>query len=310
MVQLGGLHHVTAFATDPQRNLDFYRNVLGLRLVKLTVNFDQPQAYHLYFGNTLGEPGTVLTFFPWPNMQPGELGSGQVSAVAFSVPAGCLGAWNERMKQLNYTTYASTRFGQEVLALTDPDGLRLELIATLEDGPAPFEPGMGITEEMAIRGFHSISLLEEGFEATAQVLQTRLAYQPADAHFNRYRFTHESAAFARHVDVICAPGTMRGSLRAGSVHHVAFRAATAAAQQALREQLVTDGVNVTPVLDRKYFTAIYFREPGGVLFEVATDAPGFTVDEPAEQLGTGLQFPEALLDQAEELKAKLPPLNL
>ena len=294
-----GIHHVTAIAGDPQRNLEFYTGLLGLRLVKLTVNFDDPDTYHLYYGDGAGRPGTILTFFPWPGAPKGRTGTGQLTVVAFSAPEGALGYWMERVRAHGIDFEGpSTRFGEQVLAFRDPDGLRLELVSHAGG------------EGHAIRGFHGVTLSEQGHERTAALLTGTLGFRFAGQAGNRFRYQTAFGGPGSFVDILDLPEEPPGRVAAGTVHHVAWRAAGAAEQQAWREEIARQGLNVTPVVDRKYFRSIYFREPGGVLFEIATDPPGFTVDEPLEELGTHLLLPPWLEPRRAEIERRLPPLSL
>ena len=307
-----GIHHVTAIAGDPQRNLDFYAGFLGLRLVKKTVNFDDPNTYHLYYGDALGHPGTILTFFPWVGMRRGQRGVGSVAALSFSVPRTSLGFWLERLSARNERFEREERFGDPVFSFSDPDGLRLELTFHEEAEEAnvtPWEEGP-VPPEHALRGFHSVTLWEEGVEATAALLTQRLGFHKSAVDGPLHRYTTSHAGPGRVVDVRRAENFWPGVTGAGTVHHVAFRAADDAAQIALQEELLGDGLAPTPVIDRQYFRSIYFREPGGVLFEVATDPPGFTVDEPPETLGAALKLPPQYERMRSQLEATLPPLHL
>ncbi len=304
------IHHITAIAGDPDRNLRFYARTLGLRLVKLTVNYDDPATYHFYFGDELGRPGTILTFFPWPDGSPGRLGTGLVAAVGFAIPPGSLGFWIERLLAQGIRYQGPTRrFEEPVLAFADPDGLALELIATeralempgLADGPVP--------PEHAIRALHGATIWEDGDSGAADLLTAQLGFRRVaeEGSFLRLDAGDERGAV---LDLRRAPGFWRGAGGVGIVHHIAFRAADPADQLARRTALEQAGYDVTPVLDRTYFRSVYFREPGGVLFEVATDGPGFTVDESAAELGTSLKLParyEAVRDRVAEA---LPPLML
>lgn len=287
-MQIPGIHHITAIASDPQRNLDFYTGVLGLRLVKLTVNFDDPGTYHFYFGDETGSPGSILTFFPWPGTPRGRHGTGQATVVSFAVPS--LASWREGLS--NYTTH--TRFGAAVLAFTDPDGLNLELVEAGGEGSS-------------ITGFHGVTLSESGYEATAKLLTETFGYNLTAEEDNRFRYTGSAG---NHVDVLCQPDARRGGMGAGTIHHVAFRAESDAVQKAWQHQLSGLGYNVTPILDRQYFHSIYFREPGGVLFEIATDPPGFAIDEPADRRGQSLKLPPMYEPAREELEERLPKLTL
>ncbi len=304
------IHHITAIAGDPDRNLRFYARTLGLRLVKLTVNYDDPATYHFYFGDELGRPGTILTFFPWPDGSPGRLGTGLVAAVGFAIPPGSLGFWIERLLAQGVRYQGPTRrFEEPVLAFADPDGLALELIATeraLEmpgwaDGPVP--------PEHAIRALHGATIWEDGDSGAAELLTAHLGFRRVAEEGSFLRLDAGDGRGAM-LDLRRAPGFWRGAGGVGIVHHIAFRAADAGAQLAQRTALEQAGYDVTPVLDRTYFRSVYFREPGGVLFEVATDGPGFTVDETAAELGTSLKLParyEAVRDRVAEA---LPPLVL
>ena len=288
-----GLHHVTAIASDPQRTLDFYVGLLGLRFVKRTVNFDDPGTYHFYFGDRLGTPGTILTFFPWPGARRGVRGTGQIEATAFAVPLQSIGYWLARFNEHHvFAEKISPRFGEEVIRFTDPDGLLLELIACGSSPPVEPWPDSPIAPEYSLRGFHGVSAALEGYEKTARLLTESFGYRLIDESGNRFRFAAPGDAVpGRIVDLICSPDAGVGHVAAGSVHHIAFRARDDAEQLQWREHLVAHGYNVTPVIDRIYFHSIYFREPGGVLFEIATEPPGFTFDEKPEELGTHLQIP-------------------
>jgi glyoxalase family protein len=310
--KIPGLHHVTAIASDPQRNLDFYVGFLGLRFVKRTVNFDDPGTYHFYFGDRRGTPGTILTFFPWLGARRGIRGTGQVEATAFAIPPNSIGYWLERLKQQHVTAEkTSTRFGEEVIRLLDPDGLVIELIAS--DSHRRGEPwaGSSVPAEHAVHGFHSVSTALEGYERTARLFTESFGYRFVDESGNRFRFVspNESAP-GRIVDLLCQPDTAMGRVAAGSVHHIAFRAKDEAEQLQWREHLVDLGYNVTPVIDRTYFDSIYFREPGGVLFEIATEPPGFTLDEKLEELGSRLQLPPWLESARSQIEQILPPIQV
>src|SRR5262245_4817429 len=286
--KIPGLHHVTAIASDPQRNLDFYVGLLGLRFVKRTVNFDDPGTYHFYFGDNRGTPGTILTFFPWPGARRGLRGTGQVEATAFALSPDSIAYWLERLKQHHVTAEkTSTRFGEEVIRFLDPDGLLIELIAVVAGvSPANIEPWpeSPVPAEHMLRGFHSVSAVLEGYERTARLLTETFGYSLIDQSENWFRFASaDDSASGRIIDLLCQPDAAMGRIAAGSVHHIAFRAKDDAEQLQWREHLVDLGYNVTPVMDRDYFRSIYFREPGGVLFEIATEPPGFTVDEKLEE---------------------------
>jgi glyoxalase family protein len=306
-----GIHHVTAIASDPQRNVNFYTEVLGLRLVKLTVNFDDPGTYHFYYGDEVGRPGTILTFFPWPGAHQGRPGNGQVAVNSFSIPEGATGYWQNRLKRLGISVGEPTqRFDEEVLVLRDPDGLGLELVAhagarahqAWEGGPVPLE--------YAIRGYHSVTLWEENLESTAALLTEALDFRFLRAAGDRSRFEAGADGPGTLVDIVHRPGNGSGWGGAGTTHHVAWRTADDQEQQAWRREIANLGFHVSPVMDRQYFHSIYFREPGGVLFEIATDPPGFTWDEPPEELGMGLKLPPWLESERARIEGILPTLAL
>jgi catechol 2,3-dioxygenase-like lactoylglutathione lyase family enzyme len=305
---LSGFHHVTAIAGPPQPNVAFYTGVLGLRLVKRTVNFDDPGTYHLYYGDALGRPGTILTFFPWSNAVPGRVGAGMASATAFSVSAGSVDAWMEYFadRALDFDA-PHERFGDAVLPFPDPDGLMLELVA--HDGaeglPAPPEGPLG---EHGLRGFHSVTLASGNPEATARVLTDVFGWNEQGEEDGRLRFRASDGGLGSVVDVVPSDATGRGA--AGTFHHVAFRTRDEQEQRAWQEVLLEAGLMVTEIRDRQYFRSIYFREPGGVLFELATDGPGFATDEPEDALGTALQLPPWLEKRRPTIEARLPDLTL
>jgi glyoxalase family protein len=287
----------------------FYSGVLGLRLVKLTVNFDDPETYHLYYGNGSGTPGTILTFFPWPGAPRGRHGTSQATVISFSVPADALPYWEERLKAHGTPVDGrKRRFGRDVLAFRDRDGLQLELVAG-DDSREPWTNGP-VPAEWAIRGFYSVTLAEAGYERTADLLTATLGFRHAGEHGNRFRFEAAGGGPGAIVDVECLPDLPPGRIAAGTVHHVAFRARDDAAQAAWREKIVATGLNVTPIIDRQYFHSVYFREPGGVLFEIATDPPGFAVDQPLSELGTRLMLPSWLEPMRSRIENSLPKLTL
>jgi glyoxalase family protein len=326
---IAGIHHVTAIARDPQRNVDFYTEVLGLRLVKQTVNFDDPGTYHLYFGDELGRPGTLLTFFAWPLARRGSRGAAQATAVSFGVPAGSLGWWRERLERrrvdLEPPRGRRPQFGEEVLTLLDPDGLKLELVEQAGSAERPSWSGGPVPGEHAVRGLAGVTLTEWNPEITAELLTGVLGFALSAEEGDRRRFTAgggsglagagAGAGEVGHVgtswlDVVGAPAAERGRISAGTVHHVAWRTAGDAEQAAWREELAGRGLRVSPILDRQYFHSIYFHEPGGVLFEIATDPPGMTADEPAASLGEHLKLPPWLEPSRATLAAALPPLRV
>jgi glyoxalase family protein len=306
-----GLHHVTAIAGDPQRNADFYLEVLGLRLVKRTVNFDAPDTYHLYYGDEIGSPGSILTFFPWPGAPRGRRGTGQATTVGFSVPEAAMGWWAERLRDRAVEVEGPvSRAGEDVLVVIDPDGLRLELVASPTADPRPPWESGPVPPASAIRGLHSVTMTEGGPDLTAELLTGQLGFRLVEEEGDRLRFDVGDGGPGALVDVLAQPRSPRGLVAAGTVHHVAWRAPDDPAQQAWRAALVDEGVEVTPVIDRQYFHSIYFREPGGVLFEIATDNPGFAIDEPVERLGSGLRLPPWMEAERATIEASLPDLKL
>jgi glyoxalase family protein len=307
-----GLHHVTAIASGAQATLDFYTRVLGLRLVKRTVNFDAPDTYHFYFGDAAGSPGSLLTFFPFSDAAPGRVGTGMAEATAFAIPEAAFDPWMIRLAEDGRDFEGpAIRFGAQMLGLRDPDGLRIELIAQagLDDAaPILAWPGSPLPDDQAIRHLHSVTLCVEAPERTARLLVDTFGYDFVGEEDGRQRF-RQGTNPAGVIDVLCQPDRMRGRMGAGSVHHVAFRAPDEAAQLDWREAILALGFDVTPVLDRQYFRSIYFREPGGVLFEIATDPPGFAIDEAPEALGTALRLPPWLEPRRAQIERRLPPLR-
>lgn len=310
-----GLHHVTAIASDAQANLDFYIGVLGLRLVKRTVNFDDPGTYHFYFADSAGSPGTVLTFFPWRHVKRGRRGSGETQATAFAIAPDSLGWWTDRLARLGVATIEQgQRFGDDFLAFEDPDGMRLELIAAESHGSLPPDDGSLLPPEHALRGFHSVTLSVSVsvYEATAALLRDTMGYTTGPSERNRFRFAAASGPStpARTIDLLCTPDAPPAKLGGGSVHHIAFRTADDAEQESWRTVLAAHGLNTTPILDRQYFHSIYFREPGGVIFEFATDPPGFATDESIDSLGRTIRLPEWLEPRRDSIVASLPDVTL
>jgi catechol 2,3-dioxygenase-like lactoylglutathione lyase family enzyme len=308
--EITGIHHITAICGDPQRNLDFYRGLLGLRLIKLTVNFDDPGTYHLYYGDGAGHPGTILTFFPWPDAPKGRPGNGQVTQTSFAVPGNALDFWANRLRHAGVAVgEPQRRFDEEVLSFHDPDGMGVELVGTSavdkqlvnENGPVPVD--------VAIHGFHSATLSEGGYLKTAKLLTDTMGFHLRGEEQNRFRYVSPSRGPAGVVDVLCAPEHTQGRMGVGTVHHIAWRTGDDLQQLEWLTEL-QNSYNVSPVMDRKYFHSIYFREPGNILFEIATDPPGFAVDEPLEHLGTHLVLPPWLERDRTRIEAALPKLNL
>jgi len=287
---LDGLHHVSALAGAAQTNLDFYTGVLGMRLVKRTVDFDDPATHHFYFSSAAGAPGTLATFFPWGRFRPSRKGSGQIAALAFAVPGNSLETWRQRATALPAAPPSiDTRFGENVLTILDPDGIAVELV-----------------EAASPHALHSVTLCESNLEPTADLLAF-LGFSPVERHANRVRFALPGKP--GFVDLLHEPSAERGRMGAGVIHHVALRVADEAAQLDWRARLLARGVHVSPVKDRLYFHSIYFREPGGVLFEIATDGPGFLIDETETQLGGSLRLPPWLEPIRESLAPRLSPLH-
>lgn len=311
MEPIAGLHHVTAIASDPQCNVDFYAGTLGMRLVKKTVNFDDPGTYHFYYGDDRGTPGTILTFFPWLGASRGAAGNGETSATAFRAAKSSLTYWERRLNETGVPAeLIGERFGVPVLRFRDPDGMALE-IAGVEESSAGASASRwsDVAPVHALRGFYGVTLNVGEKEPTEAVLHT-LGLTETHTEGNRYRFTAPGAALGTIVDLLVDPAAPHAQLGAGSVHHIAFRVPDDAVQLAWREHLTAAEMYVTPVRDRNYFHSIYFREPGGVLFELATDPPGFTVDEPESSLGESLRLPAWLEDHRSVLEKALPPIHL
>ncbi len=331
-----GIHHITAIADDPQKNIDFYTGFLGLRLVKLTVNFDDPETYHFYYGDDIGRPGTILTFFPWQYMPRGFRGTGQVVTTSFLVPENAPEYWVNRLKSHGIEfTGPTKRFDnyEQVITFYDPDGLKLELVAhsiaeerkhhVWKKGPIP--------EEYATRGFYSATLSLEGYERTAALLTENMGFSKIKNEGNRFRFEIKDKeekiitlddnysnkqkrgldvlGSASIVDLVCLPLTQRGSMGVGTVHHIAWRTPTDDSQLDMRKKIVNTGLDATPVIDRTYFHSVYFREPGGVLFEIATDPPGFMVDQKEDELGQKLLLPQWLEPYRKHLEKVLPKVS-
>ena len=308
MTSVLGIHHVTAIASDPQHNLDFYMGLLGLRLVKRTVNFDDPETYHLYFGDEVGHPGSIMTFFPWPGARPGRQGTRQVAVTSFAVLPRALGFWVERLVGHGIRYEGPTK---QVISFKDRDGLMLEIVgdAGAEARPAWGE-APGIPREHAIHGFHGVTIWAERGDATERVLVDTLGFRQVREDGTTRRFAVGDGGPGTVVDVRSVGGFVHGAGGAGTVHHVAWRVADDAAQLQMRERVTQAGLDPTPVIDRNYFHSVYFHEPGGVLFELATDPPGFAIDEPVARLGEGLMLPRQYEAQRPQIEAVLPPIHL
>ncbi len=303
-----GIHHITAVAGNPKRNYEFYTGVMGLRLVKKTVNFDDPSVYHLYYGNESGEPGTILTFFPWEHLQNGKPDQGQVVAVSFSAPTESKEFWLDHLEEKDVSFEDPfSRFGKEIVGLQDPDGLHLEIVF---DPKADDVEGWGdgpIPEENAIRGIHGATLAEQNYASTGRLLEEDLGFELTNQLNNRYLY-ETSAAFGSVIEVIDR-FDMNGRPGRGTVHHIAFRSEDEQEQQSMRKKLLNKGYYLTDVKDRQYFKSVYFHEPGGILFEIATDPPGFAMDEPVEELGSALKLPNWLEGQRHNIERELPKLT-
>ncbi|WP_033294439.1 ring-cleaving dioxygenase [Amycolatopsis jejuensis] len=305
-VRTSGLHHVTAIGGDPQRNADFYLRTLGLRLVKTTVNFDDPGTYHLYYGDASGKPGSLMTFFPWPDAPAGRIGTGQATTTAFSIPEASLGWWKQHLSDHGVETTVDDRS----LTFRDPDGLQLALVAHPQGDPRdPWDTKL-VPAENAIRGLHSVTLSVSKEDATADLFTGGLGLTFHSQDGNRIRFQAGEGGPGAFADVLVTPDAPRGQVATGTVHHVAWRAPDEPTQAAWRDELLDQGVRVTSILDRQYFRSIYFREPGGTLLEVATDAPGFAIDEPLLELGRALKLPPWLEPRRDEIEHLLPKLKL
>lgn len=307
---INGLHHVTAIASTPQANVDFYAGILGLRLLKKTVNFDAPDIYHLYYGDEAGSPGSIMTFFPFGQIQRGRRGSGQMSYTAFSVPEGSLGFWMERLKKFNIAfEQPARRFNEEFIRFDDNDGLGIELVALAND-TRPAWVSASIPAEVAIRGFYTATLVESSGDRTIDLLTNQMQHRLLAQEGDRYRFEAGVSGAGNYVDVIGAAQGGRGLQGAGSIHHLAFSTSTSETQLAIRDILLEKGLDVTPVIDRQYFHSIYYREPGGILFEIATNPPGFTVDEDKTSLGTALKLPPQYESKRALIEQHLEPIQV
>src|SRR5437588_5856955 len=319
-----GIHHITAIAGDPQRNLDFYTETLGLRLVKRTVNFDDPGSYHFYFGDNVGSPGTIITFFPWPGARRGVRGSGQVTTVSFAVPHNSIAFWKDRLRENHVVAEEiAGRFGRNALRFLDPDGLQLEIMVissaaegfrgeTVEatsTGSLDFARDDGVPSARAIRGFAAPTLEVRRPGQTQKLLTEVLGFEFVAEENNRRRFRGSGSNASSEIDLVSSEAGF-GQIAVGAVHHIAFRAADDEEQLGVREQLVARGLNVTPVIDRQYFHSIYFRVPNGIVLEISTDGPGFPSDEPADALGETLKLPPIYESNRKEIERVLPAIHL
>jgi len=307
---MSGIHHVTAISGNASRNADFYTRTLGLRLVKKTVNFDDPGTYHLYYGDEQGRPGTILTFFPWEHAAPGRNGVGQAEETAFRIPTESIGYWTQRLIEKGVSHQAlEKRFGEPVLAFTDPDGMSLALVGVAGAAGEPAWSDGGIPAEHAIRGFHGATLMLDKAAPTAAILTNALGFTETGREGHLVRYAADGTP-GNVVTIRETGGFLPGRMGRGAVHHIAFRAADDAQQAAMAKKVRDDHrLSPTQQLDRNYFRSVYFREPGGILFEIATDQPGFAVDEPVEKLGRALKLPPFLEPRRREIEAVLPPIE-
>jgi glyoxalase family protein len=307
--QILGLHHITAIADNAKINHHFYTTVLGLRLVKKTVNFDDPSTYHFYFGNETGDPGTILTFFPWEGIGAGKTGTGMATEIGYAVPASSFEFWTERFKRFGVKLgEVSESFGEQFLPFQDPDGLNMKLIIPKNNDERKAWETIEVKSDTATKGFHSVVLTLKNIKATAEILTDIFGYRLLEQDGNHYRFVTDAIETASIVDIIELPAGTHGVSAAGTNHHVAFRVKDEATQMAFHEKIVSKGLNITPKINRDYFYSLYFREPGGVLFEIATDNPGFAIDETSDALGSGLRLPKQYEAMRDKIEKVLPAL--
>jgi glyoxalase family protein len=304
-----GIHHVTAIARDPQQNVDFYTKVFGLRLVKQTVNFDAPHIWHLYYGDEHGSPASILTFFPWPGVSRGREGSGLTTATSFSVPEASLGFWSKHLAGLKIDwSWRKDSSGHDLIEVRDYDGMRLQLVGTVGDARSGWDGVADIPAEHAVRGLHSVELSEAQIDPTAGMLQNLLGMNLSSESSGKANFQMATGESGAKVEVLGGVAD-RGLQAGGTVHHVAFRAPDLPTMELWQQELLGRGVGVTEIMDRQYFKSIYFREPGGVLFEIATDDPGFDIDEPLLELGKKLKLPPWLEPSREQIQQSLPEIR-
>ena len=309
MSKILGLHHITAIAGDAQRNYDFYTKILGFRLVKKTVNFDDPTTYHFYFGDEVGSPGTILTFFPWANIRQGQNGVGMATEVDYSIPKGSLNFWKTRFEKLNISYKLSEKFGEKHIAFSDPDGLNISLIESRQKDNRKGRETDEINADVAIKGFYTVTLILNNIKGTATILTEVFGYNFLEQKENLYRYQTESVENAALIDLLEMPLASKGLNAGGTIHHIAFRVKDEETLMAFREKIVSKGLHITEKINRDYFFSLYFREPGGVLFELATDNPGFATDETVEKLGTSLQLPIQHEPLREKIEKALPVLK-
>ena len=309
MSKILGLHHITAIASDAQRNYDFYTKTLGFRLIKKTVNFDDPTTYHFYFGNEVGTPGTILTFFPWAGMSKGRDGAGMATEIGYSVPKDSLDFWKARFEKLNIRYNSGEQFGEQYIAFQDPDGLRLKLIETKQKDEREVWETDEIKANVAIKGFHTVTLTLNNIKATAAILTEIFGYKQVEKDSSLYRYQTDAVENAAIIDLLEMPLAPRGINAGGTNHHISFRVKDEETLMAFREKIVAKGHGITEKINRDYFFSLYFREPGGVLFEIATDNPGFATDETVENLGSSLQLPNQHEPMRDKIEKALPSLQ-
>lgn len=305
-----GLHHITAIAGNAQRNYDFYTKRLGLRMVKKTVNFDDPKTYHFYFGDKTGTPGSILTFFPWERVKKGKNGVGMATEIGYSVPEGSLEFWKKRFEK-NGVKFGKTReqFGEKYLPFRDPDGLNLKLVVPKhEDNREAWETDE-IKSDVALKGFHSVTLTLYNVGPTAGILTDIFDYELEEKEDDFYRYKTSAVENAAIVDIHEDPTAERGINAGGTNHHIAFRVKDEETQMYFREKIMEKGLQITEKIDRDYFFSLYFKEPGGVLFEIATDNPGFTRDEDLDELGSSLKLPAQYEGSRDRIEKLLPELK-
>ena len=316
MSEILGIHHVTAIASDPQRNVDFYSGVLGLRFVKRTVNYDDPGTYHLYYGDELGTPGSIMTFFPWPGAFRGQQGVGQAAVTSFSVLPGAIAFWLERLVRYGVEHSMPVKRGpagdeERVIALRDHDGTMLEIVAhAAAEGRTPWSGAPGISPDHAIRGFHGVTLWVDVVEPTERTLVDTMGFRALRDDESTRRYVVGGGGPGALVDVRGVGGFLGATEGAGTVHHVAWNVVSDENELAVRQRVIEAGLHPTGVRDRTYFRSVYFREPGGVLFELATDGPGFAVDEDVAHLGERLTLPPQYESRRAALEGALPPIHL
>lgn len=308
--EISGLHHITAIAGDPQQNYDFYTKILGLRMVKKTVNFDDPKTYHFYFGDEKGTPGTIITFFPWPGVRKGKPGAGMATEISFSVPIGSMDFWKKRFEKLGVNFGREfQKFRETCLPFEDPDGLKLELVIPENQDSREGWETEEIKSEVALKGFHNVTLTLNKTSATANILTDIFGYELVAMEGNLHRYKTSLVENANLVDLLELPQEPAGLNAGGTNHHVAFRVKNEETQMKIRGLVLEKGLQITEKIDRDYFFSLYFREPGGVLFEIATDNPGFTRDESLEKLGSSLKLPTQYEPARKQIEKLLPALK-